>query len=158
MTPCPKPVPEPKAAPRRIARGSRPRRQRRTSLAALKRRLWVLFARYVRTRDGSVCVTCRAEPADQAGHFYSRRIGSTWIDPKNVVAQGPRCNLFLHGNPGAFADYILREHGPQELERLTRRANQVRKDWRADEVRILIGHLERGDFAGFEMAYYEVNL
>ena len=80
------------------------------------------------------------------------------IDPKNVVAQGPRCNLFLHGNPGAFADYILREHGPQELERLTRRANQVRKDWRADEVRILIGHLERGDFAGFEMAYYEVNL
>ncbi len=157
----PKPVPEPKSPPKRIARNKRPAKKRKTSLAALKRKLWCLFAAYVRQRDtaqyGGVCVTCRDEVGDQAGHFYSRRIASTWVDPKNVVLQGPKCNLFMQGNPGAFAEHILREYGAAELERLTLRANRVTKVWRADEVRKLIDAI-RVSGEAFEMAYYENNL
>jgi hypothetical protein len=154
----PKPVPAPKAPPKRLARGRRPRRERKTTLAALKRKLWKLFAQYVLYRDNGQCVTCRAV-ANQAGHFYSRRIASTWVDPNNIGAQCARCNLFLHGNPGAFAEYIYEEHGGEELARLTMRANRITKQWKADEVRKLIAALE-SDPSGFafEVAYYEDNL
>lgn len=155
----PKPIKSLKVPPKRLARGKRPNKQRKTSLAALKRKLGGpggLVSRYVLERDRRVCVTCGA-PADQAGHFYSRWIGSTWIDPKNLGAQCSRCNLFLHGNPGAFADYIVKTYGPAELERLTVRACRVTKKWEADELQRLIRAIQESGEA-FECAYYENNL
>ncbi len=149
----PKRLPKP---PRRIARKVRPAKVRRTSVAKLKRTLWKLVAKYVLERDGRVCVTC-GEPANQAGHFYTRGIASTWIDPKNLGAQDTRCNLYLGGNPRPFVTHIVNTYGTVELERLTNRANRVQKHWRADELERLIAAIKRGG-AEFEMAYYEVNL
>lgn len=138
------------------ARKSRPRKQRKTTLAALKRKLWRLFAAYVLERDGRRCFTCGGV-GTQAGHFYSTRIASTWIDPKNVHAQCGRCNLFLHSNPGAYSDGIFRKYGPEELMRLTMRAMRVDKQWRAPEVESLIAAIQRSG-ADFELAYYAENL
>ena len=135
---------------------SRPRKQRKTTVASLKRKLWKLFSAYVLERDKRVCFTC-GNVADQAGHFYSTRIASTWIDPRNVHAQCARCNLYLHGNPGMYAERIRLDYGQDELERLSKRATQVIKQWRADELETFIEALKRGG-ADFEMAYYEGNL
>ena len=41
-----------------LARRTRPRRQRRSTVAALKRKLWSLFAVYVLERDKRICFTC----------------------------------------------------------------------------------------------------
>ncbi len=140
----------------RIARKAAPRRKRKTSVAALKRKLWALVARYVLDRDKRVCYTCGGV-ADQAGHFVSRRIASLWIDPKNVAAQDARCNLYLHGNHTAFAKRLRAEYGDVELDRLHHRANSVTKQWRADELLALIDAIQR-DPAEFECLYYEHNL
>jgi hypothetical protein len=140
------------------ARKRRPRRVRKTTLAALKRKLWKLFAAYVLGRDQRICFTC-GKPANQAGHFYSRRIASVWVDPKNVHAQCATCNLYLHGNPGAYAEAILNRYGSVELARLTQRANRVRKDWRADEIQLLIDAIRLGSGGEFyESVYFEENL
>lgn len=139
-----------------LAHRTRPRRQRRGTVAALKRKLWSLFSVYVLKRDNFVCFTC-GRPANQAGHFYSRRIASIWIDPKNVHAQDSTCNFYLHGNPGAYAERIIRDYGPEELARLTHRANRVTKQWKREELEALIACLQRGG-PDFELRYYEVNL
>lgn len=152
----PKPSPRTRRIPKALKR-TRPRLQRRSTVAALKRRLWTLVAKYVRERDNHACITCPyPEYADQAGHFYSRSIASTWIDPKNLGAQDARCNLQLHGNPGAFADYIVRTYGPEELVRLTKRARMV-KQWKAPELEMLIEAIKVSGHS-FEAAYYEGNL
>lgn len=155
MTAPAKPSRTERKARRPIARKSRPRKLRKTSVAALKRKLWALVARYVRDRDGDVCVTC-GEPANQAGHFYSRSVSSTWVDPKNLGAQCPTCNLYLHGNPGAFAEYVANTYGQAELVRLTERARVI-KHWRQDELEALIEAI-RISPSTFECAYYEENL
>lgn len=150
-----KPVKAPKER-KRMKRTTRPRKERKASVAALKRKLWTLVARYVLKRDNFVCYTCGAV-ADQAGHFYSRRIASTWIDPKNLAAQDARCNLFLHGNPGVFSDRIRKDYGDAEHTRLTNRACRVTKQWKAPELEALIAAIQR-DPAEFECRYYEENL
>jgi 5-methylcytosine-specific restriction endonuclease McrA len=124
-------------------------------VAALKRRLWALVAKYVRERDGNICVTC-GKPGDQAGHFFSRRIPSLWVDPKNLGCQCSTCNLYMQGNPGAFARYIMETYGTEELARLTTRAT-VEKQWRAPELLTLIEAIKVSGHS-FECAYYEANL
>jgi 5-methylcytosine-specific restriction endonuclease McrA len=143
------------AVPRDRRRKARLPKVRRSTVAALRRRLWALVAKYVRERDGNICVTC-GKPGDQAGHFYSRRIPSLWIDPKNIGCQCSTCNLYMQGNPGSFADYIVTTYGPEELVRLTARA-QYQKQWRAPELEMLIEAIQVSGFS-FEAAYYENNL
>jgi hypothetical protein len=151
---------KPTKAPRSPAkplRRVRPRKVRRSTVAALKRKLWALVSKYVRERDDHTCKTCPwPEVGDQAGHFYSRSIASTWIDPKNLAAQCARCNLQLHGNPGSFADYIVSTYGPEELVRLTIRARCI-KQWKAPELENLILAIQHSP-AHFESLYYENNL
>ena len=139
-----------------MIRRQRPRRVRKSTVAALKRKLWRMFSAYVLERDQRVCFTCGRE-ADQAGHFYSCRIASIWVDPKNVHGQCATCNLYLKGNPGAYAERIVRDYGPAELARLTHRANHVTKQWRRPELERLIDALRQGG-AAYECAYYSNNL
>lgn len=150
----PKPQPRERRAPKPLKR-SRPRRQRKSTVAALRRKLWLLVAKYVRERDGHVCVTC-GKPGDQAGHFFTRRIASTCYDPKNLGCQESTCNLFMQGNPGAFADYIVNTYGPEELVRLSARA-QYSKQWKAPELEMLIEAIKVSPHS-YECAYYEGNL
>lgn len=157
MTPCPKPVPEPKAAPRRIARGSRPRRQRKTNLAALKRRLWALFARYVKDRDGPVCWICGAAPLEgqnwHAGHLVSIRHASTAYHPDNVHSNCASCNVFQRGNIAAYANKFLEVYGEDKFRALFRLSRETKR-WTAPEVRELIAALEV-DGVAYECLYAE---
>lgn len=153
----PKPVRAPRV-PKRIARKSRPRRERRTTLAALKRKLWVLFSRYVKDRDGNTCVSCGRGglegPGWHAGHLFPA--GSHNIirwEPKNVHSQCFHCNCNLGGNGAAYALWFIDKYGSEEFVRLSKRA-QIIRPWRAHEVQDLIAALEKGG-ADYEMLYAE---
>ena len=62
-------------APKRIVRKVRPRRKRKSPLAAAKRTLWDYFAAYIKARDWDVCFTCDKH-ADgvylHAGHLFTQ--------------------------------------------------------------------------------------
>jgi hypothetical protein len=66
------PRPEKRARKSRkpIRRGSRPRRQRKSTPAALKRRLWELLRAYVADAWGDRCFTCGAGPLERGGADY----------------------------------------------------------------------------------------
>lgn len=149
-----KPTKAPRSPHKELKR-SRPRKQRKTTVASLRRRLWALVAKYVRERDGHICVTC-GKPGDQAGHFITRRRASTLFDPKNLGCQDTFCNLQMQGNPAAFAEYIVETYGPEELTRLAARA-EYHKQWRKPELEMLIEAIQVSGHS-FEAAYYEENL
>jgi hypothetical protein len=142
----------------RLARGSRPRRVRRSPLGRLRNKLDALFALYVKDRDGAVCITCGSRPEGQnwhAGHFFRRGIMSLRWDPKNVHSQcGIPCNKFRRGALAEYATAIVERYGPEELARLASRAKTIRK-WTRPELERLIAALEQGG-AEYEMAYAEM--
>lgn len=139
-------------------RSSRPRRQRKSTVGALKRKLWSMFAAYVKSRDGNTCVTCGRDGLAgqnwQAGHFI-RQDGHAAVeyDPKNVHSQCGRCNLYERGNVAAHAEYIVSTYGAAELSRLMVRS-RLTHTWTAWELRDLIAAMERGG-ADYECLYYE---
>jgi hypothetical protein len=143
---------------KRIQRKARPRRERRTTVGALKRQLWKLFAVYIKARDGNVCFTCDARDLEggnwHAGHGI-RQGGHAAVqyDPKNVHSQCGRCNIWLAGNTSEYMARLIERYGYDEWLRLIKRARTT-KSWTAPEVRGLIAALERGP-AEFECAYYE---
>lgn len=153
----PKPIKQSKPK-RRIKRTTRPRRQRRTSLAALKRELWALFSRYVKDRDGPTCFTCGAKDLEggnwHAGHCI--RMGghaAVAYDPKNVHSQCGACNIWRDGNVAEYVIRLVERYGYEEFERLVNRSRQT-KLWTAPEIRGLIEALQRGPVE-YECYYYD---
>jgi hypothetical protein len=140
-----------------IARGKRPRRQRATPLATLKRQLWALFSAYVKDRDGDGCVTCIASGLEgsnwHAGHWISGSRQATKYDPKNVHSQCGRCNIWLRGNGAEYSGFILQAYGAEEHDRMLRKSREL-KNWTRPELEYLIAAAKRGG-ADYETAYYE---
>lgn len=154
IRPQPKPIPKPRRPRKSLKRMKRVKKLGQKDVPRLRRKLWSLFSRYVRNRDGGVCFTC-PEPnqnGNQAGHFYSRRIPSICYDPKNVHAQCSYCNEYLHGAPGAYSQNIVERYGKAELTRIRNRARTQHK-WTAPDLQELIVALEKSG-ADYELAYY----
>ncbi len=141
-----------------ISRKVRPRRQRKTSLAALKRKLWLLFAAYVKERDGNSCISCPATGLEghgwHAGHLFPAGAHAVIkYEPKNVHSQCFRCNINLGGAGAAYTVRFLDKYGVDEFNRLSRLSTKI-KQWRAPEIEELIAALKRGG-AEYEMFYAE---
>ena len=158
MTILPKP---PKRGPKprkRIAREVKPRRERRTTVAGLKRQVWGLFSGYVKARDGNVCFTCGARDLEgrnwHAGHGI-RQGGhaSVMYDPKNCHSQCGACNIWRAGNTAEYIAQIIDGYGYDEWTRLLEQSRGT-KAWTTPELRDLIAALERGA-SDFECFYYE---
>jgi hypothetical protein len=68
--------------------------------AALKKKLDIVFSKYIRKRDeGKPCITC-GKPWDstaQCGHVFSRRHLSTRWEERNANSQCCGCNMFEGG-------------------------------------------------------------
>lgn len=139
---------------KRIIRTGKPARVRRTSVAALKRKLWELFSRYVKDRDGNQCFTCPARPFGQAwhaGHMIRSTKASIRYDPVNVHSQCAYCNNWLHGNEGEYTVRFIEQYGMPKLQALKQRAS-VTHQWKAHELEELIAALRVGG-AEYEMLY-----
>lgn len=141
-------------------RARRPRRQRKSSLAALKRKLWPMFAAYVKARDGNVCFSCGAEGLEgrnwQAGHMYSKKAHpALYYHPLAVHSQCYRCNKWLGGNGAAYASHFLEVYGVDQLLYIDSVKNKE-PHFREHDYEALIEALVRGG-ADYELKYIELS-
>jgi hypothetical protein len=81
----------------------------------LFKKAWKSFSeaiRWVNHDDGSfklICYTCgkMLEPKEtHAGHFIHNKLD---FDERNIHPQCPKCNTFLHGNLGAYAEHLIED-------------------------------------------------
>lgn len=103
---------------------------RRTMIAKADR----IFSIYIRLRynefGDAYCVTCGVRKPwgqMQNGHFISRRVMALRWDEVNCNVQCPHCNETLAGNLKVYKDYIIREYGEEELQRLRIKAGRTEK-------------------------------
>lgn len=141
-------------------RKAAPRKQRKTTLAGLKRKLWALFSAYVKARDGATCVTCGKAGLEgaqlQAGHWISRARHSTIFHPLNCASQCNVCNLYGRGKPAEFAVYLLDKYGEAQVRSLVSRSNQLHA-WKKPQLETLIAAIQKSG-ADYECAYAEMGL
>lgn len=153
----PKPAKRGPKPRRRIPRVRRPRRQRKSSLAKLKRRLWELIRAYVAVTWGDGCFTCPARELKggnrHTGHFINAgKSLAVRYCPDNLRTQCGRCNVWLRGNLAEYAIRLLDQIGEEKFRTLLRRSHVV-VSLKASDVREMIAALERGG-ADYEL-YWE---
>lgn len=119
---------------------SRPRRQRKTSLASAKRKLWAVMSAYIKKRDGRKCISCGAMCYGRnwhAGHLFSAgQYASIRYNELNVHSQCGRCNIFLRGN---VHEYIaaLKRMGQESVYHHLDALKRVPVQWRVPELEAL---------------------
>ena len=95
---------------------------RKAGIKTLKKRLWKVFSKYIRTRDKGVCISCGKKDEIKkmhAGHYIVKTAGlSIYFDERNVNCQCVHCNLWLHGNLAQYALALKKKHGDNILEEL----------------------------------------
>lgn len=99
--------------------------------SAYKKRLWLLFSKYIRTRDNGRCISCGKQDDIRnmdAGHYIPKSAGlSLYFDERNVNCQCTRCNRFLHGNLSQYALALMKKYGQTILEELEQERRQILK-------------------------------
>lgn len=104
--------------------GKKPKLQ---PIKTLTDRAWAAFSKYVRLRDSGMtgmcfCVTCPKTDHwkdMQAGHFvHAGHRNAATYDERNINAQCPACNKFLHGNLGVYAAVLIAKHGQGIVDEL----------------------------------------
>lgn len=120
---------------------SRPRKQRKTSLAAAKRKLWAVMSAYIKKRDGNTCISCGAKGLSghnwHAGHLFSAgQYASIRYNELNVRSQCSRCNIFLRGN---VHEYIaaLKRIGQESVYHHLDALKRVQVQWRVPQLEAL---------------------
>ena len=97
---------------------------------ALKKALWTVFSKYIRTRDRGVCISCGKQDDISnmdAGHYVPKTAGlSLYFDEMNVNCQCVACNRYRHGNLSQYALALKRIYGDNILELLDEKRRQTR--------------------------------
>jgi hypothetical protein len=102
------------------------RKVSKVTSAKLKKKLWVVFAKYIRKRDKDICFTC-GKPGNQAGHFIPRSAGglALYFHPDNVHCQCSWCNLHMQGNIWEYGQRL----GEEKVKELYKIKNQTISKW-----------------------------
>lgn len=124
---------------------TKPVRAKQKTITSLKKKLWKLFSKYVRERDGYKCVTCGKEATGSgihAGHFIT---GATctaklYFDETNVHAQCYHCNINLSGNWVKYEEFMEKKYGKEHVENLKLRrtlemGEKVTHEWYEDKIK-----------------------
>ena len=94
----------------------------KSKLKAAKTKLWKVFSRYIRLRDGGRCISCgvvRDIREMDAGHYIPKTAGlSIYFEEKNVNCQCTGCNRFRRGNLAQYALALRLKYGKNILEEL----------------------------------------
>lgn len=111
------------------------KRVKRLSVGKLKKRAWIEFSVYIRTRDadeeGMVqCCTCDSVKhwkQMQAGHFISGRLNSNLFDERGCHAQCSKCNVIRGGNGPKYYQFMRDAYGEDVINELLRQNDQTHK-------------------------------
>ena len=113
--------------------------QKRLTVAKIKKELWPVFSKWIRTRDclrttgckaWGLCITCGRRyhfKLLQAGHFIPGRHNSNLFNEKGCHAQCYHCNINLRGNTLEYRRQIIKLYGEGVDERLEEEARKIRK-------------------------------
>jgi hypothetical protein len=142
-----------------IARKGRPRKQRKSSLAAAKRTLWDAFSAFVKERDGNACFVCGKTGLQGSGWHAAHMFpsGSSSVlryHPLNVFSGCFNCNINLGGNGAAYASRFIEVFGIDQFMYLNDIKRKEMK-WREPDIRELIEALKKGG-ADYELKYAEL--
>lgn len=115
---------------------------KKTRVERLLKKAWALHSEYARKKAKGECYTCGVKKdwrEMDAGHYIHGRLDH---HPNNIRAQCTRCNRFLHGNLGRYAERLLAEIGPDAFYQIRLEANQVKK-WEVPELEEKIRYYEK---------------
>ena len=106
----------------------KPKKIKHISLKVLRKRAWDLQSEYVRRSAKGVCFICgdkRKWQSQQAGHYIHRT--SLDFDEINIHCSCVRCNKWLSGNLGVYAERLIAEYGEEAIQNLRCRGNENKK-------------------------------
>ena len=98
------------------------------STRLLRKKLWDIFSRYIRLKEGGVCFTCgvkRSIKKMYAGHFVHKDCLD--FDERNIHVQCRACNLFRRGNLTIYAEKLEAKYGYGIIQELNRLGDQTRQ-------------------------------
>jgi hypothetical protein len=101
---------------------------RKLSLKSLRKKAWKLQSEYVRRSEKGVCFTCgdtRDWKEQQAGHYIHKDCLD--YDLINIHCQCVRCNKWLSGNSGVYAERLIAEYGEEVVADLRTRSYKTKK-------------------------------
>lgn len=105
------------------------RKQSKSPIAKLKRKLWAITRLIIIKQHGTTCYTCGARNLVganlQVGHFISSSVCSASFrySLDNLRPQCFRCNIHLSGNWPAYEEHLKRDG--IDVEELKRRNKQT---------------------------------
>ena len=106
-----------------------------------KKRLWLIFSKYIRQRDKGICISCGKSDDwknTDAGHYVPKTAGlSLYFDEKNVNCQCTYCNRFMHGNLSRYAIALRQKYGENILEELEWKRNITTKITEMDYIELI---------------------
>lgn len=113
----------------------------RKSTKSLRKKMWKLMSEYVRKRDKYICFTCSAQltkATSQAGHYIHKDCLD--YDEININCQCVRCNKWLSGNLGIYAERLIAKYGEEEVNLLRVKSQQIKKlkKWTISELEEMI--------------------
>jgi hypothetical protein len=116
------------------------RKQTKSSIGKLKRKLWKLFSEYIRKRDGNRCFICNRTAtgsAYHAGHFIPKSVGGLilYFHEKNVHGCCYHCNINLGGNLYEYGQKL----GGETVKELYALKGKIEK-WSAEDYLNKIAH------------------
>lgn len=93
------------------SQGWKPQKRMLKSSAILKKKLWKVFAKWIKERDNYICFTCNSKVQGgnaHAGHFIPKSVGglSLYFHEDNVHCQCARCNIWMSGNQYIFGQKL----------------------------------------------------
>lgn len=116
-------------------------KKKNTKDKSLKKKLWIVFSKYIRTRDGGVCISCGSKkPISEmdAGHYIPKTAGlSIYFDERNVNCQCTHCNRYLHGNLSKYALALMDKYGDGILKELDKKRAETLKISSAKYVELI---------------------
>lgn len=122
----------------------RPKRYKNPN-KALKRNLWLVFSRYIRSLHNK-CFTCKDGTPDHCGHFLrnserNQSLGGNalWYDERNFAAQCVICNNYNGGEQAVFGIKLEAKYGVGIMQELEQLKNKY-KLWTKEEIVSLTEH------------------
>lgn len=118
---------------------------KKKSLSTLKVKLWSLFSRWIKARDGERCFIC-GRPCTgsdlHAGHLVSRAKNATLYDPINVHSCCSTCNIWKHGNIASYVEKFLDKYGEKAFRELMERSKRLHQ-WKQFQLEEMIEKLSK---------------